>query len=147
MQTLIISPGKFHDTDYEEAIATFEKRLLSHFPILWKFPKAADIHEESLAIMNHITQTDYVILLDERGKLCSNLELVREVEKVTASGKKRLVFIIGGAHGAHDKVKSRADFTWSLSPLVFPHQIVRLLLVEQLYRTHSIMQNSKYHHA
>ena len=101
--------------------------------------------EESQRILSHLNANDYVILLDERGKsidspsfsklLLSPLESSREV-----------VIIIGGAYGVDDTIHHNADFVWSLSQLVFPHQLVRLILAEQIYRAQEIAGGKPYHH-
>ncbi|MGK2896729.1 MAG: 23S rRNA (pseudouridine(1915)-N(3))-methyltransferase RlmH, partial [Candidatus Saccharimonadales bacterium] len=88
---------------------------------------------------------DHIILLDERGKLYDSPFLsglfVGPLEQ-----SKRVVVIIGGAYGVHKSVHTRANTIWSLSPAVFPHQLVRLVLIEQLYRSQAIAEGSPYHH-
>jgi len=86
-----------------------------------------------------------VILLDERGKEFDSPALSGQFQALMSSGR-RVVCIIGGAYGVNDELMARADLTWSLSPLVFPHQLVRLILAEQLYRAQCIATNHPYHH-
>jgi 23S rRNA (pseudouridine1915-N3)-methyltransferase len=86
------------------------------------------------------------VLLDEKGKQMSSTQLATFIEQRANSSIRQLVFLIGGAFGVDDLLKSRANFTWSLSPLVFPHQLVRLILAEQIYRACTIIRNEKYHH-
>ena len=90
---------------------------------------------------------DKLILLDERGKNLYSPDLATLLQQYADQSTKNLVFLIGGAYGVSDAVKKRADFYWSLSNLVFPHMLVRLILAEQLYRACTIMRNEKYHHA
>lgn len=86
----------------------------------------------------------YVILLDEIGKNISSPELSTILERQFAHS--HVTLVIGGAYGVTPELQQRADFIWSLSRLVFPHQLVRLLLVEQLYRAQEIKNGGKYHH-
>jgi 23S rRNA (pseudouridine1915-N3)-methyltransferase len=89
---------------------------------------------------------DYIILLDERGKELRTIEFSGLVEKIFMLPKKRILFIIGGPWGFSDEVYSRADFMFSLSKMTFPHQLVRLLFLEQLYRVFTIIKGEPYHH-
>ncbi|MGE5327716.1 MAG: 23S rRNA (pseudouridine(1915)-N(3))-methyltransferase RlmH, partial [Thiobacillus sp.] len=88
---------------------------------------------------------DAVILLDEAGKLINSQDLSRKLTEYF-NRSKNIVFVIGGAYGVHDALFERADFIWSLSPLVFPHQLVRLILTEQIYRAQEIDAGHPYHH-
>ena len=89
--------------------------------------------------------SEYVILLDERGKNISSPELSQKLNNTFISGK-QVVIIIGGAFGVSDEVRKKADFVWSVSNLVFPHELMRILLSEQIYRAQEIYRGSKYHH-
>ena len=97
--------------------------------------------------LEFLQPTDKLILLDERGKNLHSPELAKLLQQHADQSTKNLIFLIGGAYGVSDAVKKRADFCWSLSNLVFPHMLVRLILAEQLYRACTIMRNEKYHHA
>jgi 23S rRNA (pseudouridine1915-N3)-methyltransferase len=88
-----------------------------------------------------------VWLLDERGEQLSSPALSKKIEVLKVHAVKNLTLIIGGAYGVDDTLRSRADFIWSLSDLVLPHQLVRLVLAEQLYRAGEIARGSGYHHA
>jgi 23S rRNA (pseudouridine1915-N3)-methyltransferase len=88
---------------------------------------------------------DYVVLLDERGKNMTSPELSALLASPLESGR-RITVIIGGAYGVDETIHARAETIWSLSKLVFPHQLVRLILAEQLYRAQSIRDGSAYHH-
>ena len=87
-----------------------------------------------------------VVLLDERGKMLTSPGLSKLISERAVNGARRVHFIIGGAFGVTETVRKRADFVWQLSQLVFPHQLVRLILAEQIYRACSILKNEKYHH-
>ena len=89
--------------------------------------------------------SEYVILLDERGKNISSPELSQKLNNAFISGR-QVVIIIGGAFGVSDEVRKKADFVWSVSNLVFPHELMRILLSEQIYRAQEIYRGSKYHH-
>jgi 23S rRNA (pseudouridine1915-N3)-methyltransferase len=146
MKILIVSPGKAHDNTVTEGIAECEKRLRK-FDIEWAFPKATDKDTEAAAILKSIKDSDYVVLLDERGKDIDTPSFAKLLDTRMQEGAKRLVFVIGGAFGVTDEVKSRANASLRLSSLVFPHMLARLILIEQLYRASSILDGGKYHHA
>jgi len=102
--------------------------------------------KEGDTILNLLQKEDYVVLLDERGKSMKSEELAKFIEQRANESVKKMVFLIGGAFGVSDEVMKRANYKWSLSPLVFPHQLVRLILAEQLYRACTIIKNENYHH-
>lgn len=147
----VISVGKKHDPLLAEAIGDYEKRLRAPFAIKWVFlPHAATEgsaarRDESKAIVSTLVPSDYVLLLDERGTMIDSLALSNRLNTVL-SGSRPVKIIIGGAFGVDESLVSRADFIWSLSPLVFPHRLVRLLLAEQLYRAQTIQSGGSYHH-
>jgi 23S rRNA (pseudouridine1915-N3)-methyltransferase len=93
-----------------------------------------------------LQEDDYLISLDERGKNVSSEDISILLQQRANDRTKKLVFLIGGAYGVDDIVSRRANFTWSLSKLVFPHMLVRLILAEQVYRACTILRNEKYHH-
>jgi 23S rRNA (pseudouridine1915-N3)-methyltransferase len=103
--------------------------------------------KEGAIILNWLEPDDYLVLLDERGKNITSTELATFLQKKADVGTKKIVFLIGGAFGVDPTVQQRAQFTWSFSKLVFPHQLVRLLLAEQLYRAGTILKNEKYHYS
>lgn len=146
MKLLIISPGKGHDGTVEEGIAQYEKRLSRRFAIEWLFPSAGTKETERDAILKALKKDDYVVLLDERGKDTDTPAFAALLDRRIQEGTKRIVFVIGGAYGVEEGVKERANATLRLSSLVFPHMLVRLILIEQLYRAHSILEGGKYHH-
>lgn len=147
MKILIISPGKSHSLELHDAIAEYEKRLSSALPIEWAFPSPSDKDTEGVAILKLLRPEDSVILFDERGKDCDSPGLASLLDTALNIGTKRLVFIIGGAFGVSNAVMERADKTLRLSAMVFPHMLVRLIVIEQLYRAWSIRSGGKYHHA
>ena len=156
MKIVLLSVGKQHESYIQQGVDDFTKRLNKYFVAEWQLiaaPKnAASLSESELKkqegrlILQSLQQDDVLILLDERGKQWSSIELANFIQQKAVESKKRLVFLIGGAFGVDELVSSRANFTWSLSKLVFPHMLVRLVLSEQLYRACTIIRNEKYHH-
>ncbi len=146
MKILIISVGKEKDTATHDLISEYEVRLLRHFPLEWLYLQHSSKEKESEQILSHIKKEDYVVLLDEKGVLLNNVALAELVENRMVDSTRRMVFVIGGAYGVNGEVFARAQYVWKLSSLVFPHRIVRVILLEQLYRTMSILRGEKYHH-
>jgi len=151
MPLRIISVGKKHEPWVTEGIERYQKRLKQPFLVEWVLlpPSGYDElrarQDESTRILARLSADDYVVLLDERGKAIDSPALSRLLLEPLQSSRS-VVIIIGGAYGVDDTVHDHANFTWSLSPLVFPHQLVRLILVEQLYRAQEISVGGPYHH-
>ncbi len=149
--------GKSNEPYVAEGIDLFTKRIKHYYPIEWTIlpvPKQtamlseADLKKkEGSMILDWLQPDDYLVALDERGKQMSSEDLATFIQKRANESKKRLIFLIGGAYGLDEPVLQRADFKWSLSKLVFPHQLVRLILAEQLYRACTIIRGEKYHHS
>lgn len=96
--------------------------------------------------MQWLKPGDYLVALDEHGKEFSSEGLSEFIQQRASASTKNLVFLIGGAFGLDEKILKTAKIHWSLSQLTFPHQLVRLILAEQIYRACTILQNEKYHH-
>jgi 23S rRNA (pseudouridine1915-N3)-methyltransferase len=149
--------GKAHEPYIKEGIELFTKRIASYFPVEWKIipmPKNAASFTESEGkkkegemILALLKKEDYLVLLDERGKQLSSEELATFIQTRANESSRTVIFLIGGAYGVSDTVINRANYQWSLSKLVFPHQLVRLILSEQIYRACTIIRNEKYHHS
>lgn len=156
MKLLFLSVGKTHETYVQSGIEEFTGRVGKYFPVSWQLipaPKnAPNMSEtalkkaEALAILQQLQTDDFLILLDERGLQLSSPGLAQMIQQRANESCKRLVFLIGGAFGVDDTVTKKANAVWSLSKLVFPHMLVRLILAEQVYRACSIIKNEKYHH-
>jgi 23S rRNA (pseudouridine1915-N3)-methyltransferase len=150
------SVGKNNESFVDEGIKLFTKRISNYYPVEWQIistPKNAAVlsdvdlkQKEGETILNLLKKEDYLILLDERGKTLTSEGVAGFIQQRANESEKQLVFLIGGAFGVSKSVFERADYIWSLSPLVFPHQLVRLILSEQIYRACSINRNEKYHH-
>jgi 23S rRNA (pseudouridine1915-N3)-methyltransferase len=151
------SVGKPHEAYAKPGIEEFTKRINNYFTVDWHIispPKnAAHLSEtdlkkaEGAVILGLLQKDDHLILLDERGKQFSSPELSQWLQQRANESTKRIVFLIGGAFGVDEMVMKRADHNWSLSKLVFPHMLVRLILAEQVYRACTILRNEKYHHS
>ena len=151
MPIRILAVGKRHELWVVDGIERYEKRLKRPYDTSWVLlPHSAREglsarQEESERLLARLNEAEFVILLDERGKLVDSPAL-SSLLRTPLDVSKNIVIIIGGAYGVDDTVHKRADLVWSLSPLVFPHQLVRLILVEQLYRAQEIAAGGPYHH-
>jgi 23S rRNA (pseudouridine1915-N3)-methyltransferase len=151
MPIQIVAIGKKHEAWVAEGIERYETRLRKPFTASWLLlPHSsrqddAARREESSRILETIKADDFVVLLDERGTLLNSIAFSKLL-LAPLEVSRRVVCIIGGAYGVDESVHARANTVWSLSPLVFPHQLVRLLLAEQLYRAQEISHGSSYHH-
>ena len=143
MNITIISPGKSKGYLGEDIVLEFTSRISHYSSIEWKFIQSSDIKEEGEKIMKGIPEKAYVIILDEKGKQLTSPGLADVFNKRLNESVRDLIFIIGGAYGISEQVKERAQFSWSLSLLVFPHELVRSILAEQIYRGFSILKGEK----
>lgn len=156
MKLLFASIGKPHEAYIKQGVDDFTSRVNRYFTTDWQIippPKNAAVlkepdlkKQEAKAVMQLLEKDDVLILLDERGKQYSSPEVAQLLQQQANESAKRLVFLIGGAFGVDEEVKKRANITWGLSKLVFPHMLVRLILTEQVYRACTILRNEKYHH-
>ena len=139
----ILAGGKKNRAWLLDACDDYEKRLRKPYEISWQFVDESELDAKVLAL----NAKSFVVLLDERGKLLESPELAHEINEVFLNGKE-LVFVIGGAFGHFSPaMQARADLILSFSKMVFPHQICRLILVEQIYRAQEIQLGLPYHHA
>lgn len=156
MKIWIWSIGKAHDAYVKEGINEFTKRISKYFPVEWTIipvPKNAGMlsemdlkKREGETILQWLKADDYLVALDEHGKQFSSEGFSEFLQERASASTKNIVFLIGGAFGLDAAVLKRAQLKWSLSQLTFPHQLVRLILAEQVYRACTILQNEKYHH-
>lgn len=102
--------------------------------------------KEGENILSSMSQSDYVILLDERGKEYTSMEFAGYLQKIMASGRKRALFVVGGPYGFSKAVYERADAKISLSKMTFTHEMIRLFFTEQVYRAMTILRGEPYHH-
>jgi 23S rRNA (pseudouridine1915-N3)-methyltransferase len=150
------SIGKSHEAYIKDGVLDFTKRISRYYPVDWNIipvPRNSGMlsemdlkKREGEIVSQWLKVDDYLIALDEKGKEFSSVELAGFLQQRANEGSKNLVFLIGGAFGLDEAILSRAKLKWSLSRLTFPHQLVRLILCEQVYRACTILQNEKYHH-
>ena len=148
--------GKANDPYVKDGIAEFTKRVSRYFPVEWTIipvPKNAGMlsemdlkKREGETVLQWLKPDDYLVALDEHGKQMSSEGLSEFLQERASASTKNIVFIIGGAFGLDEQVLKKAKLKWSLSQLTFPHQLVRLILAEQVYRACTILHNEKYHH-
>jgi len=151
MPIRILAIGKKHESWVQEGILRYETRLKRPFNVEWVLlPHSAREgnaarQDESQRLLSRLHDNVFVVLLDEHGKQLDSPALSK-VLLVPLETSTEVVIIIGGAYGVDTSVHARANLVWSLSPLVFPHQLVRLILAEQLYRAQEIAAGNPYHH-
>ena len=153
MKISICSVGKANESYIKEGVDQFTKRIGHYYPIDWQLITPSKLTDpiaikkaEAESILKSLAKSDILILLDEKGKMLNSPGLANLIQKQANQSAQRIVFLIGGAYGVDEEIKQRANFTWSISDLVFPHMLVRLMLAEQIYRACSILANEKYHH-
>lgn len=156
MKIAFWSIGKGHNSYVKQGIEDFSKRINNYFKLEWDIiapPKNIanmsidDIKKtEGETVLAKLQKDDFLVALDERGTQFTSEELSKQIQNCANASAKRVVFLIGGAFGLHEAILKRANLKWSLSKLVFPHQLVRLILSEQIYRACTILKNEKYHH-
>ncbi|HEX6915339.1 MAG TPA: 23S rRNA (pseudouridine(1915)-N(3))-methyltransferase RlmH [Chitinophagaceae bacterium] len=157
MKIVFRSVGKPHEKYIKDGVEDFTSRISKYFRVEWEIiapPRNAAAlspaelkKQESVQIISMLNDDDFLVLLDERGKNIASVELSELLQKKANDSLKRMIFLIGGAYGVDENIRARADFSWSLSRLVFPHMLVRLILAEQVYRACTILRNEKYHHS
>jgi 23S rRNA (pseudouridine1915-N3)-methyltransferase len=148
--------GKAHESYVAEGVKDFTKRIGNYFPMEWQLFSLKKFfgtvspqklkEEEKILILSALKPDDWLITLDEKGKSMSSRRLAAFIQDRGNESVKRLIFLIGGTYGLDEDVLQKSKFIWSLSELTFPHQLVRLILAEQIYRACSIGRNEKYHH-
>lgn len=148
--------GKDHDKNISAGIEDFTRRISRYHPVSWNviplLKNTAMMSESDLKlkegkmILDFLKKDDFLVVLDEKGKQFKSEEIAAFLQERMLERNKNIIFLIGGAYGVSKDVLERADMVWSLSKLVFPHQLVRLILAEQIYRACTILKNEKYHH-
>ena len=156
MEIAILGIGAVRQRFIELGMEEYSKRLKRYIPVKYEWLK--DVKDagripverqkelEGELILSKIQPSDYVVILDERGKNFTSREFSAWIEKRLGSGRKRMVLIIGGPYGFSQKVYDRKDEMISLSKMTFSHEMVRLFLIEQIYRAMTILNGEPYHH-
>ncbi|MBU5676369.1 23S rRNA (pseudouridine(1915)-N(3))-methyltransferase RlmH [Alkaliphilus sp. MSJ-5] len=158
MNITIISVGKLKEKYLKQGIEEYTKRLSRYTKLNLvevpdeKAPENLSNAEEQIVknkegegILKHIKEGTYVIALDLKGKMLSSEELADKLQNLGITGNSNIAFIIGGSLGLSDEVLKRADYKLCFSPMTFPHQLMRLILLEQVYRGFRIMKGEPYH--
>lgn len=158
MKITVITVGKIKEKYLRDAIAEYSKRLSKYckLEILEvadeKTPEnASETVEEEIRqkegerILKHIKEDAYVITLEIGGKMLDSVEFSRKIETLGIQGKSHICFVIGGSIGLGQEVLKRSDYGLSFSKMTFPHQLMRVILLEQIYRSYRIMSNEPYH--
>lgn len=157
MTIKLLAIGKTDSKELQDLIYMYEKRLghyvkfsLELIPDLKKTKNLSEAQQkerEGELILKQLTPTDVLVLLDENGKQFDSVEFSYYLQKKMNSGIKQLVFVIGGPYGFSESVYKTAKGKISLSKMTFSHQMVRLFMVEQVYRAFTILKNEPYHHS
>lgn len=155
MKITIITVGKTTEGFIKTGIEEYHRRLKHYLPLeINAIPDIKDrkslsiqqiMEKESILLIDRLPKAAYIILLDEKGQEFNSVNFSSLLSKQIQSGIKELVFIIGGAYGVTDNLRRYVDLTLSLSLMTFTHQFIRLMLVEQIYRAMTILNNHPYH--
>ena len=145
--------GAARNPAYKNLEAFYHERITHYVKVsnivLIKDSVASDLalkqKQDSQNILEQLTDKDVVVVCDERGKACTSPEFAKKIENFCARGP-RVVFVVGGAYGMSDALRARADFTLRLTDFVLPHELARVVLLEQVYRGFSILKGERYHH-
>lgn len=147
----IICVGKIKEKYFDNAIDEYLKRLSKYtkmeiieVPDIDNKNKDIILKKESVLISKHIDSKDYVIIMEIDGKQLDSIELARLIDNTFISHS-NITFVIGGSYGISEEIKNRSDYKLSFSKLTFPHQLFRVILLEQIYRTFKINNNEEYH--
>lgn len=158
MNITILTVGKIKESFYREAVAEYQKRLKRYCRLEIievadePAPERASSAQEELIrekeaqrILSRLRDNSFVITLEIAGKKLDSEKFAKKLEDLALSGKSQLVFIIGGSLGLHSSVSARADLSLSFSDMTFPHQLMRVILTEQIYRAFRIISGEPYH--
>lgn len=156
MKAVLLTIGKTDINAIATEIDKYIKRISHYLPFtmenipdikkMKKLTENLQKQKEGEIILSRLLPNDYVVLLDEGGKLFDSVEFAQYLEKKRNTIGKRIVFLVGGPYGFSETIKARANEKISLSKMTFTHQMVRLVFVEQLYRAMTILNNEPYHH-
>jgi len=156
MKFTFLVVGKTVNSYLKEGFSEYEKRLgryvsfqyveLADIKNTKKMPVDVQKEKEGEKILEKLKNDDFVVLLDERGKMFTSTEFSQFIENKMLQSIGSIVFIVGGAYGFSNGVYERSNAKMSLSKMTFPHQLIRLVFIEQLYRAFTIMKGEPYHH-
>lgn len=140
----IICVGKIKEKYLKDAIEDYRKRINKYHKLEIIELNDSNIQEEGISILKHLNRRDYVITLELEGSMITSLEFSKKIDQIFINSP-NIVFIIGGSDGLLDDVKKITDYKLSFSKMTFPHQLFRLILLEQIYRSFKILNNETYH--
>lgn len=140
----IICVGKIKERFYRDAIVEYMKRLTKYHKIVIDEVSDSNINQEKDLILKHINTKDYIITLEIDGNSMDSLEFASFIDK-RFSINSNITFVIGGSNGLHDDIKKLSNYKLSFSKMTFPHQLFRIILLEQIYRSFRILSNESYH--
>lgn len=140
----IICVGKIKEKYLRDAISDYEKRISKYHKINIIEVEDSIMKEESIRILKNIKKDDFVITLEINGNVISSVEFANKIDKLFITNS-NITFVIGGSDGIDDSVKERSNYSLSFSTLTFPHQLFRVILLEQIYRCFKILNNETYH--
>lgn len=140
----IICPGKIKEQYLREALNDYEKRISKYHKIEIIEVEDSNIEEEGKRILKHIDSKDYVITLEINGNSLTSEEFAKQIDKTFITNSS-ICFVIGGSLGLSDEVKRKSNYRLSFSSFTFPHQLFRVILLEQIYRSFKILNNETYH--
>lgn len=144
----IICIGKLKEDYLKKAMAEYKKRITKYSKIemieLEDESNGNILEKEKTKILKYINEKDYVITLEIDGSSIDSMELSKKIESIYLNYS-NITFIIGGSYGLHDDIKKRRNYALSFSKLTFPHQLFRVMLLEQIYRSFKIMHHETYH--
>ena len=156
MKIVLLIIGKTNEQYLNEGISQYQKRLqhYTQFEILEipniknakNFSNLELMRKEGKLILKQLQFSDYLVLLDDKGEGFTSNKFAQKLQSWMLTGKKRLVFVVGGSYGFSEDIYIRGNEELSLSKMTFSHQMVRLFFVEQLYRGYTILNNEPYHH-
>lgn len=148
MNIKVVCIGKLKEKYWTLAIEEYSKRLKSYCKLdiveLKESPRD-DINAEGEAILAKIDKSEYVITLEIKGKSLTSEKLAKKIEDLAIEGKSDVTFVIGGSEGLSQEVMDRSNFALSFSAMTFPHQMIRVFLLEQIYRSFKIIKHEPYH--
>ena len=140
----IITVGKIKENYLKEAINDYQKRINKYHKLEIIEIEDDNIINEKDRILKHINKKDYLIALDIQGIELTSIELSKKIDNIFINNS-NITFIIGGSNGIHDSIKNIVNYKLSFSKMTFPHQLFRLILLEQIYRRFKILNNETYH--
>ncbi|MCI8956446.1 MAG: 23S rRNA (pseudouridine(1915)-N(3))-methyltransferase RlmH [Eubacterium sp.] len=158
MKITVLAVGKIKEKFYIDAIQEYAKRLSRYCKL--EMIQVADEKttencseteidivkkKEAERILKYIPEQAYVVTLEILGKQLDSVEMADKINRLGIGGTSHIVFIIGGSLGLHQSVSDRSDFKLSFSKMTFPHQLMRVVLLEQIYRSYRIINNEPYH--